>query len=210
MVRRLLLLCGVLFPILYAVADALAGLRWEGYSFRDQTISELGAIGAPTRLFFSAFLIPAYLLLVAFGVGVWRSADGRRKVRIAGAMVIAFGAVALAVGQFVPMRPRGVDQGMAGALHLAEGAVEMIVLFTAMGFAAAALGRSFRVYTLVTIAVVLVFGAWVGIDAPRLAAGLSTPWLGVKERVLWYAYELWFLGLAVTLLRHRREEDDPS
>ena len=47
--RRALLLCGVLSPLLYAAADVLAGLRWDGYSFRDQTISELGAIGAPSR-----------------------------------------------------------------------------------------------------------------------------------------------------------------
>jgi hypothetical protein len=52
MVRRILLLCGVLSPLLYAVADALAGMRWEGYSFRDHTISELGAIGAPSRPLF--------------------------------------------------------------------------------------------------------------------------------------------------------------
>jgi hypothetical protein len=38
MVRRSLLLCGVLSPLLYAVADALAGMRRDGYSFRDQTI----------------------------------------------------------------------------------------------------------------------------------------------------------------------------
>jgi hypothetical protein len=54
MVRRILLLCGVLSPLLYALADALAGMRWEGYSFRDQTISELGAIGAPSRPLFSS------------------------------------------------------------------------------------------------------------------------------------------------------------
>ena len=64
MARRILLLCDVLSPVLYAVADAFAGLRWEGYSFRDQTISELGAIGAPSRPLFSALLIPVYLCLL--------------------------------------------------------------------------------------------------------------------------------------------------
>ena len=42
--RRALLLCGVISPLLYAVADTLAGVLSEGYSFRDQTISELGAV----------------------------------------------------------------------------------------------------------------------------------------------------------------------
>jgi hypothetical protein len=57
--RRVLLLSGVLSPLLYAVAGALAGMRWKGYSFRDQTISELGAIGAPS--------IATIALMLAFG-----------------------------------------------------------------------------------------------------------------------------------------------
>jgi hypothetical protein len=32
---------GIAAPLLYAAADVLAGMRWEGYRFRDQTISEL-------------------------------------------------------------------------------------------------------------------------------------------------------------------------
>lgn len=198
--RRTLLACGVLSPLLYAAADTLAGLHWEGYSFRDQTISELGAIGAPSRPLFSALLVPTYLLLVAFGVGVWRSAEGRRRLRIAGRLLVGLGVLGLTVGQLVPMRPRGAEQGLIGALHLIEGGVAMLLLLAAMGFAAAALGRRFRLYTIATIAVVLAFGAWSTMDGPRVGAGLPTPWLGVKERIFWYAYQLWFIVLAVTLL----------
>jgi len=208
-VRRALLGCGILSPLLYALADGLAGLTSAGYSFRDQTISELGAIGAPSRPLFSMLLIPTYLLLVAFGVGVRRSAGGRRGVRWASTLLIALGILALAVGQFVPMRPRGTAQGLSGTLHLVEGGVAMLVLFTAMGFAATALGRWFRLYTLATIALVLVFGAWTGVAAgPRIAAGLPTPWLGVIERVWWYVYQAWFVTLAVTLLREGRSGPD--
>lgn len=203
--RKALLVCGILSPLLYAVADLLAGTTHAGYSFRDQTISELGAIGAPSRPLFSMLLIPTYLLLVAFGVGVRKSAGGRPGVRRAGTLLVALGVLALAVGQFVPMRPRGTAQGLSGTLHLVEGAVAMLVLFSAMGFAAAALGGRFRLYTLATIALVLVFGAWTGVTGSRVAAGLPTPWLGVIERVWWYAYQAWFVVLAVKLLR-----EDPS
>ena len=208
MVRRILLLCGVLAPLLYAVADALAGLRWERYSFRDQTISELGAIGAPSQPLFAALLIPSYLLLVAFGVGVWLTAEGR--LRVAGGLLIGYGVLALTVGQFASMRPRGTQQGMAGALHLIEGGVAMLILLSAMGFAATALGRPFRLYTIVTIAVMLAFGGWSAMEVPRVEAGLSTPWVGVKERIYWYAYQLWFIVLAVTLLRHGPGEREPG
>lgn len=201
--QRILLLCGVLSPLLYAVADILAGLRWEGYSFRDQAISELGAIGAPSRSLFGALLIPVYLLLTAFGVGVWQAAEGRRRIRVAAGLLIGFGVLALTVEQFVPMRPRGTEQGLIGALHLIEGGVAMLMVFGAMGVAATAFGRRFRLYTIATIAVVLMFGAWSAMEAPRIEAGLATPWVGVKERIFWYAYQLWFLVLAVTLLREQ-------
>lgn len=203
--RKILLLCGILSPALYASADLLAGIRWEGYSFRDQTISELAAIGAPSRPLFSALLVPVYVLLTAFGIGVSQSAAGKRAVRVAGGLLVALGVMALAVGQFVPMRPRGTEQGLTGLLHLLEGGVAVIMIVAAIGFAASASGRYFRAYSVVTIAVVLAFGAWSGMDAPRVEAGLATPWLGVKERIFWYAYQLWFVVLALALLGQRRQ-----
>jgi hypothetical protein len=38
-------------------------------------------------------------------------------------------------------------------------------------------------------------------DGARIEAGLPTPWVGVKERIGWYAYHAWFAALALTLLR---------
>lgn len=203
MLKRIMLLCGVFSPLLYAVADALAGWYWGAYSFRDQTISELGAIGAPSRPLFTALLIPTYLLLVVFGVGVWRSADDNRRLRIAAGLLIAFGVIAVTIGPFVSMQMRATEQGLAGALHLIEGGMEMLILFAAMGFAAASLGSGFRRYTIITMVLVLLFGAWSGMDAPDVEAGLATPWLGVKERIFWYTYQLWFAVLALRLLRQR-------
>ena len=200
-VRRLLLACGVLSPVLYAAADLIAGLQWEGYSFRDQTISELGAIGAPSAALFSALLVPTYLLFVAFGAGVWLAAAGRRELRAAGGLLVAFGVIALVAGPFVSMRMRGTEQGLAGALHLIEGGVEMIVLLAAMALAARALGPRMRLYTLATVALMLAFGGWSAIEIPRVEAGLATPWVGVKERIYWYGYQLWFVVLALGLLR---------
>lgn len=207
MVRARLLACGIASPGLYAVADAVAGLRWQGYSFRDQTISELGAIGAPSRPLFAGLLLLSYALLIAFGVGVRRSADGRRRVQLAGSLIVALGVLALTVGQLAAMRPRGTPQGMAGAMHLAEGAVAMGLLFAAMGTASGAFGTRFRLYTWTTIALVLVLGGWTAGSAAAVEAGDPTPWLGVQERVWWYAYQVWFAVLAMTLLRRPAHTD---
>ncbi|MFZ5724704.1 MAG: DUF998 domain-containing protein [Pseudomonadota bacterium] len=204
--QTLLLLCGVASPVMYAVADAVAGLSWVEYSFRDQTISELGAIGAPTQSLFSGLLIPVYLLLLAFGAGVWRAGAERRRLRLAGAFLLGLAFLALAAGQFVPMQPRGTGQGMQGALHLVEGAVAMMLVFAAMLSAAPVPGARFRVYTLTTLVIVLVFGLWSGLDAPDIEAGLATPWLGVRERIFWYAYQLWFAVFALALVREGRSQ----
>jgi len=196
-----MLVCGIISPLLYAAADLLAGLTSSGYSFRDQTISELGAIGAPSRPLFATLLVLVYLLITAYGVGVYRSAANRPKLRWTGALLIALGVLALTVGQFAPMRPRGTEQGLTGALHLIEGAVAMLLLLAAMSSAATALGRRFALYTIITILVMLSFGGWSTMDIPRVEAGLPTPWIGVKERIYWYSYQLWYIVLSVRLLR---------
>jgi hypothetical protein len=207
--RRVLLLAGVLSPLLYAVADVVAGMHWKEYSFRDQTISELGAIGAPSRPLFSILLLVVYLLLLAFGLGVRQAAAGNRRLRVAGGLLVALAVMALTVGQLVPMRLRGTEQGLSGTLHLVEGGVAMLMVLTVMGFAATALGRSFRFYTVATIVIMFVFGAWSGADAPRIEAGLATPWVGVKERIFWYAYQLWFMVLGLALLRRPSPVTEP-
>src|SRR5690606_39228098 len=122
-------------------------------------------------------------------------------LRASGGLLIAFGVIALAAGPFVAMRPRGSEQGLAGALHLIEGGLAMAILLAAMGCAAMALGRRFRLYTIATIVLMVAFGAWSAMEISQVEAGLATPWIGVKERIFWYAYQLWFIALALTLLR---------
>jgi hypothetical membrane protein len=197
----MLLICGILSPVLYAVSDVLAGMQWEGYSFRDQTISELGAIGAPSRPLFTVLLLVVYGIMVAFGVGIWKAAGGNRRLQVVGGLLFGLGVMALTVGQFAAMRLRGTEQGLAGAMHLVEGMVAMLMTFTAMGIAATAFGTRFRLYTIATIVLALGFGAWAGLDAPGVGQGLATPWVGVKERIFWYGYQSWFIVLALTLLR---------
>jgi len=203
-VTRGLLLCGVAAPLLYALGDAVAGTYWSEYSVRDQTISELAAIGAPSRVIFSAFLMAGYAACAAFGVGVCRAAGDTRTLRIAGAVLCAMGAAALLAVPFTSMRMRGEEQGTAGAIHLATGMVFMSLLLLTMLLAAVSLRRRFRIYTITTIAVMLAFGVWAGVDGSRLAEGLETPWLGVKERISVYAYQAWIGVLAIVVMRAPR------
>jgi hypothetical protein len=45
MVRKVLLALGIVGPLFYVAIDILLATRWEGYSYTDQTVSELFAIG---------------------------------------------------------------------------------------------------------------------------------------------------------------------
>ena len=74
-----LLSCGIAAPLLYVATDILLAMRWEGYSYRDQTISELNAIGSPTRTLSIVLGIVGYAFVTAFGVGV-----GDRRLPIEG------------------------------------------------------------------------------------------------------------------------------
>ena len=64
-----------------------------------------------------------------------------------------------------------------------------------------AFGQRFRIYSLATLATVIVFGAVSAPYGARLGAGQPTPGFGVVERITIYASLLWISMLAVALLR---------
>src|SRR5437762_1756219 len=77
--RQVLLACGIFSSLLYVAADVLGGLRYEGYSFISQAISELGAIQAPSKPFVDRLFTVYNLLALLFGIGVLRAAGGRNR-----------------------------------------------------------------------------------------------------------------------------------
>src|SRR5687768_7337309 len=76
----LLLFCGILAFVLYISMDLAAALRYEGYSYKTQTISELSAVDAPTRTMWLWLAFPYEALVLAFGAGVILAAGTNRWV----------------------------------------------------------------------------------------------------------------------------------
>src|SRR5580765_5077637 len=141
MLRRTLLVCGILSSMLYAAMTVLVALQWPGYSSASQTISELSAIGAPTR---SLWLLPGavYTVLVTvFGWGVSKSADRHRVLRIVGPLIIAYGSLGI-LWPFAPMHLRETLAAGGGTLsdtmHLVLASVTVLLMLLAISFAAAA------------------------------------------------------------------------
>ena len=202
MVRKVLLVCGILSSLLYVAATILGAMRWEGYSSTSQSVSELIAIDAPSAPLVVPLFLTYSILIFAFGLGVWRSAGRKRALRVVACLIVGKEVLGLVVTLFFPMHLRGVEGTLTDTMHqILTGVGVLLCIFPAIGFGATAFGKQFRLYSIVTILIFLLFGALAGLDAPLIAANLPTPWLGVWERINIGGYMLWVVVLAITLLR---------
>jgi hypothetical protein len=209
LLTRILLACGILSSLLYIAMNIFIPAGYEGYNSTNQVISELSAIGAPTRSVWVAFGFPCTLLVAAFGWGIIRSADGNRLLRIAGVLLCIYGIVGLAWPLF-PMHQGTVLAAGGGTwsdtMHIVFSFVSVLLMMMAMGWGAAASGRTFRIYTIVSMLLLLGLGTLTGIYAPRLNANQSTPWLGLYERIMIDVFLLWVMVLAIKLWRRESHQ----
>jgi len=200
-VRKILLICGIASSVLYIAANIIVPTQFAGYSVISQTVSELSAINSPTRSLWVTLMIPYSLLLIAFGVGVWLSASGRTSLKVAGALMI----VHAIFGFFwPPMHLRGEEFSLTDTLHIAWAAITVPLMMLQIAFAAARLGTAFRIYSIITLVLLVVFGIMTGLDGPNIAANLPTPYVGIWERISIAAYMIWMIVLSVVLLREER------
>jgi hypothetical protein len=147
--------------------DVLAPLKHPQYhSYAYRMVSELFAVGAPTRSLLGPPMIAYNFLVFAFVSGVWRVAGQRRTLR---SLAVALGVYATisTLGYFVtPMdvrSPAGVTE--RDVLHIGATVVQGLALLAALGLGAFALGPRFRVYSVVTFVTSLAFGALAGVFA---------------------------------------------
>jgi hypothetical protein len=201
--RQLLLGCGIAFAVLWVGIDVVASILYEGYSYADQTVSELSAIGAPTRPLWMAFGIVWNVLVIAFAAGVWQSAGSSRALRIVAGLLIANAIVGMTIGPFSSMNQRSVLAAGGGTssdtLHLVVTGIGVFTFLLEIGFGASVFGCRFRLYSIATIVAMVVFGVITSFYAQEVQANQPTPWVGIYERINAYGYMLWIAVLAVML-----------
>ena len=202
LLRLCLLACGIVGAALYPLADIIASARYAGFSYRDQAVSELFAIGAPTSTFVVRSFSLSSTLLFLFAIGIWQSAGGRRVVRWLAVMMALNTVDALLLWNFFPMHMRGSQPTATDTMHGIL-AVDPFLL-AAIVLAAIPFGRAFRVYTITTIVLTAVL-AMVGLrHVSAVFSNGPTPWMGAAERAGQYATNVWYAVLAVVLLRAQR------
>jgi len=205
--QKAFLVCGILASLLYAAINIIVAMRWPEYNPASQTVSELSAINAPTRMLWLVLSTPYTLFMIAFAWGVWKSAVGNRSLRITGGLLIVYGALGI-LWPFAPMHLREALAAGGGTFsdtaHLTLGAVTEIIYLIALGFAAVSLGKPFKVYSIVTFLILLVFGALTFMDAPNIPVNKPTPLIGIWERINIGVFLIWVIVLAVILLRKEK------
>lgn len=205
--RRALLACGILASLWYAVINVIVPGQWSGYDPASQTISELSAVGAPSRTLWNILCAPYSVLMLAFAIGVQKSATDNRRLRRAANLLLCYSLLGL-FWPFVPMHLRTTlaagGATISDTLHIAFGAITEIIYLIALGLAAFSLGRVFRWYCLATFATLLVFGLLTFIAAPGVGANQPTPLIGVWERINIGVFLLWVIVLAFRLMVTKR------
>ena len=200
--RRFLLASGIAASTVYVAGNVFAALADDSYSTVNQAVSELSAIDSPSRPVMLPFLVVFGVLTVAFAIGVVLASGGNRPLRITGWALVFLGAINM-VAPLFPMHMRGAESTWTDTAHIIVTTANVVPFLVAMGFSAWAFGKRFRVFSLVTLATVVVFGIIAGSQGGAIGANEPTPWHGVYERINIGGYLLWMAVVATLLLRSR-------
>ena len=205
MMQKALLTCGILSSIWYIAINIFVPLMYDGYSTVSLTVSELSAIGAPTRILWVLLALPYPLLFALFGWGVLKTSRENRSLIITAGLIIVYSIFNF---YWPPMHQREVIATGGGTLtdtlHITWAMITLLLMMLIMGFGASALGKRFRIYTIATWAVFIGFGILTWLESPGIEKNLSTPRIGVWERINIGAFMLWVIVLAIVLRRKEK------
>lgn len=206
--RKALLACGVLSSLWYVAINIFVPVMYDGYDMASFTVSELSAIGSPARILWVLLCVLYPLLFAAFGWGVMKSTGGNRALHIVGSLIIVY-----CIMNFFwpPMHLREVIGAGGGTLtdtlHIVWAMITLAFMMLLMGFGAAALQKTFRIFTAVIFIVFIVFGVLIGVESPGIQANLPTPHIGIWERINIGAFMFWVIVFAIVLIRRKNVRD---
>lgn len=198
--QKTALFCGILSSAWYVIINIYVPLQYEGYSMSDFTVSELSAIGAPTRALWVMLVIPYPILFAIFGWGILQSAGTNKPLRLVGSLIIVYCIFNI---YWPPMHMRGAERTLTDTLHIVWAMITVLFMMIIMGLGAAALGTRFHIYTTSSITLLIAFGVLTGLGAPNIPINGPTPLIGICERINIAVFMLWVTVFAITLLRRK-------
>lgn len=201
MLTRALLICGILAAPLFILTDLVAAFwLYPGFDITAQQVSELSAIGAPSRDFWMLMSYPYFALNAAFAIGVWR-AGSSRSLRLTAILLMLFAFNSLLWGFVAPMHMRGETFNATDTMHLLFAVSAVVLIVAILWSGAIARGPGFRLFTAIALVLIMAAGGLVSTSIEAIAANQPTPWMGLVERVSVYGPLIWMAVLAISLLR---------
>lgn len=201
--NKALLVSGIASSLWYVAINIFVPFSYEVYSLRSFTVSELSAIGAPTRILWVLVVTVYPLLFAAFGWGLIRMPEATRRLKLIGSLIIGYCIFNL---YWPPMHMRGTPPTLTDTFHIVWALITVLLMFVMMCIGIAALGKRFRVYTIAFLVVLLLFGALTFVEAPNIKTNGPTPNIGIWERINIGAFMLWVMVLSLNLLKDKRDQ----
>ncbi len=182
-----------LLTLQFFVVEAIAALRYGGYSYSADVISDLGTSDSPAAALMNASFVVQGLLIAG---GALLLAPGLQGLggRLARVLLVASGAGVLVVGLF-PSDGSAVAHQVGAAVHFVAGSLGLIALAYGVRPRSEALGTALALLGLIGVVGTVFFGSAVFL-------GLGE---GGMERVAGYVQPI---GLAVAGVALWRQKDD--
>ena len=196
--ERILFLAGLLGPIIYIFNVILGDIITPNYSHIKNAVSELTQRGAPNIVILSTLFVVSAILILLFGIAIMmRYKHRNRRLYAGGVLIVIYGIFAALLASIIPQDPLGGETTFPGTMHLVIAGLTAFVIMG--GILLSGLGmdkqtgqwRSFKLYSVVTVILVFVFGA----PTPILIMN-KIELLGLFERLTQLAYLQWFVVFA--------------
>ena len=203
--KKILLLCGVISPLIYIGMTILGGALIPGYSHIKDTVSELMSPGAPNKVLMDALMALSSVFMTLFGIGVFQfvkaSGQSNRLGITAAILLIILGILQIVVVLFFPQDPMGAELTFQGKMHIGLVAAQalmsiLIPLFMGLWLRRAGIMPGFGIYSIVSAVLIVAMGIAI--------FPLGTAIMGLTERMTVLIYDLWMIIIAVNFFLHSK------
>jgi len=199
---KLLALCGIAAPIIFAILVTVGGLIYEGYSHSAQAVSELGGVEAQYPLLQSTNFLVVGVLFIPFAFGLRRGLGNGRRSTLGPVLVGIFG-VSSGIGNAVfPCDPGCEFQTVTGTLHNLTGLGGFIAAVAGIFVISRKLKGDprwhflYRFSWITGVLVMLSLFLWIGVAKVAEIGSLN----GVLQLVFIGAWFIWVEVMAFRLL----------
>ena len=201
--QRLLAICGIIGPIVYAIIVIILGFLHPDYNHVTQYMSELGAVGAPYAIIMDTVGLPLLgLLMIFFAFGLHRGIGEDKGAKI-GPTLVAVSGTALVMTGIFPCDPGCADVTFVGNMHSVFATIAGFAMLLAPIAISPRLRNDYRwqgylVYSLATVVVAGIISAVFGL---MIFEAWTRALEGALQRISMGLLLLWIDVMAIRLLR---------